>query len=74
MKLTDQEEKIANMLGDAFNEYLKLPVQHPMETEEFCMAIHVCQNIVLSRPAVRHLKAKGELQHDAPARPPECAT
>lgn len=74
MKLTEQEEKIANMLGDVFNEYLKLPIQHPMETQEFCQVIHVCQNIILSRPAVRYLKAKGEVQHDEPERPPACAT
>lgn len=70
MKLTEQEEKIANMLGDVFNAYMLLPVEHQMEQREFCQAIHACQNIVLSRPAVRYLKEKGELNHEPPARPP----
>lgn len=60
MELTELEEKIATMLGDVFVEYLKLPVEHPMERDEFCRAIHVCQSIVMARPAVRHFKTKGK--------------
>ena len=41
-ELTDQEAKVAQMLGDAWNEYLALPIEHPMEQQEFCTAIHVC--------------------------------
>ena len=52
-ELTDQEAKVAQMLGDAWNEYLKLPIEHPMEQKEFCSAIHACQNIVLARCGVR---------------------
>lgn len=56
-ELTDQEAKVAQMLGEAWNEYLKLPVEHPMGQEEFCSAIHACQNIVLARCGVRALKS-----------------
>ena len=56
-ELTDQEAKVARMLGDAWNEYLKLPVEHPMGQSEFCSAIHACQNIVLARCGVRALKS-----------------
>ena len=45
------------MLGDAWNEYLKLPIEHPMEQKEFCSAIHACQNMVLARCGVRALKS-----------------
>ena len=55
--LTDQEAKVAQMLGEAWNEYLKLPVEHPMGQKEFCSAIHACQNIVLARCGVRALKS-----------------
>lgn len=48
-ELTDQEAKVAQMLGDAWNEYMKLPIEHPMEQKEFCAAIHVCQDKVLGR-------------------------
>ncbi len=56
-ELTDQEAKVAQMLGDAWNEYLKLPVEHPMGQSEFCSAIHACQNMVLARCGVRALKS-----------------
>ena len=48
-ELTDQEAKVAQMLGDAWTEYLALPIEHPMEQQEFCTAIHVCQDKVLGR-------------------------
>ena len=56
-ELTDQEAKVVQMLGEAWNEYLKLPIEHPMGQKEFCSAIHACQNIVLARCGVRALKA-----------------
>ena len=56
-ELTDQEAKVAQMLGDAWNEYLKLPVEHSMGQSEFCSAIHACQNMVLARCGVRALKS-----------------
>ena len=56
-ELTDQEAKVAQMLGDAWNEYLKLPIEHPMGQNEFCSAIHACQNMVLARCGVRAFKS-----------------
>ncbi|MGO2452563.1 hypothetical protein [Pseudomonas taetrolens] len=56
-ELTVQEAKVAQMLGEAWNEYLKLPIEHPMEQKEFCSAIHACQNIVLARCGVRAFKS-----------------
>ena len=56
-ELTDQEAKVAQMLGEAWNEYLKLPIEHPMGQKEFCSAIHACQNIVLARCGVRAFKS-----------------
>lgn len=54
--LTTAERDVAQMLGEAWNLYLNLPVEHPNERTEFCQAIHACQSIVMSRPAVRALK------------------
>lgn len=56
-ELTDQEAKVAQMLGEVWNEYLKLPIEHPMEQKEFCSAIHACQNMVLTRCGVRAFKS-----------------
>ncbi len=58
--LTSEEQKIAQLLGDAWNLYLTLPVEHPMGRDEFCRAIHHCQNMVLARPAIRALARKGK--------------
>ncbi|CQR09268.1 TPA: hypothetical protein ACTR19_001336 [Yersinia enterocolitica] len=58
--LSADEQRVAQMLGDAWNQYLKLPIEHPCERDEFCRAIHVCQSIVLARPAVRGLASKGQ--------------
>ncbi|OVZ75354.1 hypothetical protein [Yersinia kristensenii] len=57
--LTD-EQRVAQMLGDAWNQYLQLPVGHPSERDEFCRAIHDCQRIILARPAIRGLAEKGQ--------------
>lgn len=60
-ELTEQEARVARLLGDLWNEYLQLPVEHPMEREEFCKAVHVCQDIVLSRCGRRALQTAGVL-------------
>lgn len=51
--VTDEERAVAVALADAWNAYLKLPIEHPNEQPEFCAAIHACQNIVLSRAGRR---------------------
>ncbi len=58
--LTSEEQKIAQLLGDAWDLYFTLPVEHPMGRDEFCRAIHHCQNMVLARPAIRALASKGQ--------------
>lgn len=54
-ELTEQEAKVATMLGDAWDEYLKLPIEHSLEQHEFCIAIHRVQDMVLARPGRRAL-------------------
>lgn len=58
--VTEHEAKLAQMLGDVWNEYLKLPKEHPNEQGEFCAAIHACQNIVLSRSGCRQLAERAK--------------
>lgn len=41
--LSADEQRVAQMLGDAWNQYLLLPIEHPCERDEFCRAIHACQ-------------------------------
>lgn len=58
--LTAEEQQVAQILGDAWNQFLTLPVEHPAGRDEFCRAIHHCQNMVLARPAIRALAEKGQ--------------
>ncbi|MGI4841050.1 MAG: hypothetical protein ACRYF9_25965 [Janthinobacterium lividum] len=59
--LTDREAFIAGLLAGVWNEYLKLPVEHPMERNEFCRAIHTCQDMVLARPGRRAINEQAEV-------------
>ncbi|WP_054892291.1 MULTISPECIES: hypothetical protein [unclassified Pseudomonas] len=59
-ELTDAEARIARMLGDAWNAYLELPVEHPMDRGEFCTSIHRCQDQVLARAGRRALNQPTE--------------
>lgn len=51
--ITEGELRIVQMLGDVWNEYLKLPLEHPNEQSEFCTAIHACQDKILARTGRR---------------------
>ncbi|WP_330214373.1 hypothetical protein [Pseudomonas sp. AM8] len=48
-RVTDQEAVVVGLLAEAWNEFLKLPIEHPMEQREFCTAIHSCQDKILAR-------------------------
>lgn len=55
-EVTEKEYQIARMLGDVWNLFLELPKEHPMQDQEFCTAIHRCQDMVLSRAGTRAVK------------------
>lgn len=48
--ITPEERNVIDKLAEAFNAFVKLPILHPMEREEFCHAIHAAQTIVMARP------------------------
>lgn len=50
---SDAEREVLEKLGEAYNLFVRLPVQHPMEADEFCRAVHVAQGIVAIRVARR---------------------
>lgn len=58
--LTADEQQVAQLLGDVWNQFLALPLEHPAGRDEFCRAIHYCQSLVLARPAIRALAEKGQ--------------
>ena len=60
-RVTEQEAKVVGLLAEAWNEFMKLPVEHPMAQREFCTAIHACQDKVLARGGSRAInETQGE--------------
>ena len=53
---TEDEIKCLNLSRDLWNEFVKLPENHPMDKQEFIFHIHAIQNIILARPGVKELK------------------
>lgn len=55
--MSEQERKIVEMLGEAWNAYLLLPVEHPNDHAEMMRAIHAAQALVLMRMGRRALNS-----------------
>lgn len=51
--LTDQERAVLDHLAAAWNEFVKLPKQHPMHGTEMAQAIHACQRLIMARVVER---------------------
>lgn len=51
--LNDIEKIIIKTLGEAFNQYNDLEELHPSDRSEFIHAIHMAQNIIMSRAVLR---------------------
>ena len=58
-----EERKVLNGLADCWNDYCKLPVQHPDDARDFCNAIHTCQRIIMAREAVRRYPDMFPIRH-----------
>lgn len=52
--LTNAEGQAMDALCDAVNAYGQLPREHPSEVDDFCDAIHRCQDLLALRIARRH--------------------
>lgn len=59
-RVTEQEAKVVGLLAEAWNEFLKLTIEHPMAHQEFCTAIHGCQDKILARGGRRAINESGE--------------
>ena len=59
--MTNEERGLVLDLADVWNAYFKLPVEHPMDRDEFCTLIHRCQDMLLARPGRRDLNRTFEL-------------
>jgi hypothetical protein len=52
-RLTPDEQKVLDLLAEAHNAYVALPVEHPMHHQEWAMTLHNLQRLVMSRPTSR---------------------
>jgi hypothetical protein len=59
--MTDDETEILNLLADAWNVFVHLPVEHSDDITEFRQGIHAMQNTILARPTRRTLMEKHKL-------------
>ncbi len=51
--LTEQERLVVTKLAEVWNEYVKLPREHPDDDDEFRESMHRAQLLVLARPGRR---------------------
>lgn len=54
--LTDQEVKVVELTAETWNQFLKLPIEHPDDQNDFRYHIHALQNILLGRSGARLMK------------------
>lgn len=59
--MTEQEREIVEKLGDIWNLFLKLPVEHPMARSEFANHVHALQSHVAARCVFRHMTSERAL-------------
>jgi hypothetical protein len=55
MSLSPSETNVVRALAAAWDLYIELPIEHPMDRGEFAKIIHDAQARVLMRPARRQL-------------------
>lgn len=55
MPLTPEELRVINLLADAWNAFVDLPVQHPSHRREMEGFVHSAQRLVMSRPTSRDM-------------------
>jgi len=51
--MTKEETQILNLLGEVWNKFNALPVEHICDREEFVTQLHILQRQVMSRPVRR---------------------
>jgi hypothetical protein len=63
--MTDDETEVLNLLADAWNVFVQLPVEHSDDITEFRHGIHSMQNKVMARPTRRAMMEKHKLSLEA---------
>lgn len=53
--MTEAEKHLVELLAEAWNAFVFMPIEHPCDRDEFCRGIHALQEKVLARPARREI-------------------
>lgn len=64
--MTKDEMRALDLLADAWNAFLKLPIQHADDVPDMRGAIHAAQRIIMFRPAYRDLHKSDREKLPAP--------
>lgn len=62
--MTNEEVEVLDLLGEAATAFASLPTEHTADLNEFVLAIHAAQNIVLSRAGLREYRVHKGLRPD----------
>lgn len=54
--MTEQEKEIIKATADLWNSFIKLPVIHPDDNNDFRFHLHALQNMIFSRSAIINQK------------------
>lgn len=57
--ITNAELRVVGLLGEAWNAFLNLPVEHADHQDEFRHAIHRAQDLILARVGSRQINHAG---------------
>jgi hypothetical protein len=63
--LSDDERRLTLLLAEVWDLFMSLPVEHPMDRDEFCRGVHQLQDKVLSRPGRRQVNAIEQVVDDS---------
>lgn len=58
-RLNAQEQAVLDVTVELWNQFLRLPAEHPDDVGEFRHKIHELQNMILSRPTRRAINRAG---------------
>ena len=57
-RVSADEEHVARLLGEAWDAFVRLPIEHPADRRDFEAAIHAAQALVLARAGRRQVNGR----------------
>lgn len=63
-RITEQERAVHKALGEVWNQFSALPVEHQQDASEFCHHIHILQRMVSARAGRRQIRAADKEDFD----------